>query len=123
MMHSARGLKMPAGIRWTAKRPCSLTTVWPALAPPWPRMTRSASRASRLMTLPLPSSPQWPPTTAVTGTPELYLGCQQQRRDAVGGVARHARRERAPQLFTAAGVVQQADDAIGEARPNQRPLV
>src|SRR5437016_5011024 len=72
MMHNARGLKMPAGIRWTAKRPCSLTTVWPAFAPPWPRITRSASRASKLITLPLPSSPQCPPTTAVTGTALLY---------------------------------------------------
>src|SRR5436309_3612977 len=72
IMHNARGLKMPAGLRWTAKRPCSLTTVWPAFAPPWPRITRSASRASKLMTLPLPSSPQCPPTTAVTGTALLY---------------------------------------------------
>src|SRR5450631_4273849 len=57
---------MPLGIRW--KR-CSLppvTTVWPALFPPCERMTMSTVSASRSMTLPLPSSPHWPPTRIVT---------------------------------------------------------
>src|SRR5919201_1942110 len=36
--------------------------VWPALLPPWKRITSSACSASRSTTFPFPSSPHWAPT-------------------------------------------------------------
>src|ERR1700694_1749406 len=41
-------------------------TVWPALFPPCERMTICALAARKSMTLPLPSSPHWPPTRMMT---------------------------------------------------------
>src|SRR5450759_3558875 len=41
-----------------------MTSVWPALWPPWKRTTMSARLASQSTTLPLPSSPHWAPITA-----------------------------------------------------------
>src|ERR1700704_22180 len=38
-----------------------ITSVWPALCPPWKRATAAARSVSRSMTLPLPSSPHWVP--------------------------------------------------------------
>ena len=41
-MHFVAGLKMPEGTMWSRNVPCSLTTVWPALSPPWKRITMPA---------------------------------------------------------------------------------
>src|SRR6516162_325185 len=41
-----------------------MTSVWPALWPPWKRTTTSARSQSQSTILPLPSSPHWEPTTA-----------------------------------------------------------
>src|SRR5216683_4401773 len=41
-----------------------MTSVWPALWPPWKRTTTSARSESQSTILPLPSSPHWAPTTA-----------------------------------------------------------
>ena len=41
----------------------SMTSVWPALWPPWKRTTTSARADSQSTILPLPSSPHWAPTT------------------------------------------------------------
>src|ERR1700732_3476142 len=41
-----------------------MTSVWPALCPPWNRTTTSARSESQSTILPLPSSPHWAPTTA-----------------------------------------------------------
>src|SRR5229473_120105 len=41
-----------------------MTSVWPALCPPWKRTTTSARSDSQSTILPLPSSPHWAPTTA-----------------------------------------------------------
>src|ERR1700733_16273889 len=57
---------MPLGIRWKQWSLPPVTTVWPALFPPCERMTMLTLSASRSMTLPLPSSPHWPPTRTVT---------------------------------------------------------
>src|ERR1700694_4582839 len=57
---------MPEGMSWNLNSPCSVMTVWPALFPPWERMTMSALAARKSMTLPLPSSPHWPPTRMMT---------------------------------------------------------
>src|SRR5581483_9897559 len=40
-----------------------MTSVWPALWPPWKRTTTSARADSQSTSLPLPSSPHWAPTT------------------------------------------------------------
>src|SRR5205085_1414657 len=40
-----------------------MTSVWPALCPPWKRTTMSACSDSQSTILPLPSSPHWEPTT------------------------------------------------------------
>src|SRR6202140_2123265 len=39
----------------------SMTSVWPALCPPWKRAPAAARSVSRSTTLPLPSSPHWVP--------------------------------------------------------------
>src|SRR5471032_3072372 len=41
-----------------------MTSVWPALWPPWKRTTTSARSLSQSTILPLPSSPHWAPITA-----------------------------------------------------------
>ena len=46
---------------------CPRTIVWPALLPPWKRITRSACSASRSTTFPFPSSPHWAPTITSPG--------------------------------------------------------
>src|SRR4029077_15857360 len=57
---------------WNLNSPCSVMTVWPALFPPWERMTMSALAARQSITLPLPSSPHLPPTRMITiGLPGL----------------------------------------------------
>src|SRR6201996_4101052 len=40
-----------------------MTSVWPALCPPWKRTTTSARLLSQSTSLPLPSSPHWAPIT------------------------------------------------------------
>src|SRR5229473_1575908 len=57
---------MPEGMSWNLNSPCSVMTVWPALLPPWERMTMSALAARKSMTFPFPSSPHWPPTRMMT---------------------------------------------------------
>src|SRR5918992_1280097 len=56
---------MPDGIRWNFHLTPSRTIVWPALLPPWKRITRSACSAKRSVILPLPSSPHWAPTITI----------------------------------------------------------
>src|SRR5579883_2459664 len=41
-----------------------MTSVWPALCPPWKRTTTSARSLSQSTIFPLPSSPHWAPITA-----------------------------------------------------------
>ena len=54
-------------MRWNFHVSPSRTIVWPALLPPWKRMTMSARSASRSTTLPFPSSPHWAPTMTMPG--------------------------------------------------------
>src|SRR6266513_412115 len=51
-----------------------MTSVWPALCPPWKRATAAARSVSRSTTLPLPSSPHWAPmmTTNFPTPPDPY---------------------------------------------------
>src|SRR3954452_24771319 len=54
-------------MRWNLNSSSPRTIVWPALLPPWKRMTASARSASRSTTLHFPSSPHWAPTTTMPG--------------------------------------------------------
>src|SRR5438034_937144 len=54
---------MPLGIRCSAVLTPLITSVWPALWPPWNRTTPCAISVSQSTSLPLPSSPHWVPTT------------------------------------------------------------
>src|SRR3979409_1575991 len=69
----------------------SWTTVWPALLPPWERITMSVRPARMSITLPLPSSPHWPPTRIATGMSVLLVDRRRRlvlgrpRRGAPGG--------------------------------------
>src|SRR3712207_3633985 len=56
-----------------------MTSVWPALWPPWKRTTTSARLASQSTTLPLPSSPHWAPMTATLAMVLLLHGMQRAR--------------------------------------------
>src|SRR5215218_5058719 len=65
---------MPLGIKWNFHLTPSRTIVWPALLPPWKRITRSAFSASRSVILPLPSSPHWAPMMTMPAIRSLSLG-------------------------------------------------
>src|SRR5258706_2117822 len=54
---------MPEGISCKAVFTPLITSVWPALCPPWKRTTPCAWSVSQSTILPLPSSPHWVPTT------------------------------------------------------------
>src|SRR3569832_992690 len=54
---------MPLGIRCSAVFTPLITSVCPALWPPWKRTTPCAISVSQSTSLPLPSSPHWVPTT------------------------------------------------------------
>src|SRR5690606_14792973 len=61
--HSASSRRMPDGIRCSTVFLPPITSVWPALWPPWNRTTPPMSCVSRSTILPLPSSPHWAPST------------------------------------------------------------
>src|SRR4051794_5743154 len=64
--------------------------VWPALLPPWKRITSSARSASRSVTFPFPSSPHWAPTITIPGMlAGVYEGVWRAGR-ASGGAQLHA---------------------------------
>src|SRR5690606_1724544 len=54
---------MPEGINDRMCFSPPITSVWPALWPPWKRATAEAFSVSRSTILPLPSSPHWVPMT------------------------------------------------------------
>src|SRR5690606_26267137 len=72
-----------------------MTSVWPALCPPWKRATMSACSQSQSTILPLPSSPHWAPTTttfAIYVQPPAVSGHQHdkpRRKLTLAGVSLH----------------------------------
>src|SRR5579883_251962 len=68
-----------------------MTSVWPALWPPWKRTTTSARSLSQSTILPLPSSPHWAPITATLAICE-FLTCERLRGGVPGGVRVHSMR-------------------------------
>src|SRR3712207_6376792 len=63
-----------------------MTSVWPALWPPWNRTTTSACSESQSTILPLPSSPHWAPTTTTVAIAASY---EKPRRKAGVGVSKN----------------------------------
>src|SRR5579863_6377498 len=49
-----------------------MTSVWPALWPPWKRTTISACSDNQSTILPFPSSPHWAPTTTTFPISQLF---------------------------------------------------
>ena len=78
--HSVLRCSTPEGIRCSLNSRPSRTMVWPALLPPWKRITASARSASRSTTLPLPSSPHWAPTITVEAIAPQSTGANVSRR-------------------------------------------
>src|SRR3954453_9159427 len=98
-------------MRWNFHPVSSRTMVWPALLPPWKRMTRSACSARRSVTFPLPSSPHWAPTTTFPGISLRVYG-------RVGLRAlRAARRHAQVGAHDRDGVVADLDQPGDRARP------
>ena len=64
MTDSFPGRTMPDGSSDSLYSTPPMTSVWPALCPPWKRTTTSARLESQSTILPLPSSPHWAPITA-----------------------------------------------------------
>src|SRR5512141_1703365 len=120
---------MPEGIsRSTVFRP-PMTSVCPALCPPWNRTTPCACSVSQSTTLPLPSSPHWVPMTTtffpIPSRPRL-LACNdpgqlaQVQREAGGGT-RAA--ERLADAVVATAVADRRRLAGGEHGENRPVLV
>src|SRR5215218_7569688 len=88
---------MPLGMRWNFHVSPSRMIVWPALLPPWKRMTMSDRSASRSVTFPFPSSPHWAPTITSPGMSGDYgrWASVERAEDAAGGVTVGARGRRA----------------------------
>src|SRR5258708_17269620 len=63
MKQSTLPRRMPEGMRWRTVFFATMTSVWPALCPPWKRTTPCARSVSQSTILPLPSSPHWVPMT------------------------------------------------------------
>ena len=63
MKQATPSRRMPEGIRCSTVFLPPITSVWPALWPPWKRTTPWAWSVSQSTILPLPSSPHWVPTT------------------------------------------------------------
>src|SRR4029077_6750635 len=63
MRQRTPGRRIPEGISDSTVRRPPMTSVWPALCPPWKRATAAARSVSRSTTLPLPSSPHCAPIT------------------------------------------------------------
>ena len=66
---------MPLGIRCSAVFTPLITSVWPALWPPWKRTTPCALSVSQSTSLPLPSSPHWVPTTTTLRPRGFVMHC------------------------------------------------
>src|SRR6476659_77380 len=49
-----------------------MTSVWPALWPPWKRTTISACSDNQSTILPFPSSPHWAPTTTTLAISKVF---------------------------------------------------
>src|SRR2546427_13044026 len=60
-----------------------MTSVWPALWPPWKRTTMSACSDNQSTILPFPSSPHWAPTTTTLAISQSILPCNSRDRGMI----------------------------------------
>src|SRR5262249_17234940 len=74
--------RIPAGMSDRMVLRPSMTSVWPALWPPWKRATAAARSVRRSTTLPLPSSPHWVPMTTTNCPTRRPLASQVKDHDA-----------------------------------------
>src|SRR5713226_6041475 len=86
----------PEGSNESLKVIPSMTSVWPALCPPWKRTTTSACSDSQSTIFPFPSSPHWEPTTTTLAMRRLssarrLLAQAARRRSVCNGIRDHAR--------------------------------
>src|SRR5690606_14260309 len=84
MRLSTPSRRIPDGIRCRTVFSPSITSVWPALWPPWKRTTACACSAKPSTIAPLPASPHWVPITA-TLRPTLPSYDEQQQQAADDG--------------------------------------
>src|SRR5438067_2666642 len=63
MKQSTLPRRIPDGMRCSTVFLPPITSVWPALCPPWKRTTPCARSVSQSTILPMPSSPHWVPMT------------------------------------------------------------
>src|ERR1044072_5284867 len=80
---------MPLGIRCSAVLTPLITSVWPALWPPWKRTTPWAISVSQSTSLPLPSSPHWVPTTTTLRPFVFVMTDRSSRKLEFGSEAAH----------------------------------
>src|SRR3954471_22966270 len=71
---------MPLGMRCKAVLMPLMTSVWPALWPPWKRTTPWAISVSQSTSLPLPSWPHWVPTTTTLRPGVLFRDGEEKKR-------------------------------------------
>src|SRR6476620_10251797 len=75
---------MPLGMRCSAVLTPLMTSVWPALWPPWKRTTPCAISVSPSTSLPLPSSPHWVPTTTTLRPVVLFMEKEEEKKGSEG---------------------------------------
>src|SRR5689334_11062634 len=88
-----------------------MTSVWPALWPPWKRTTMSACSESQSTIFPLPSSPHWEPTTTT-----LAIKCPSAQPEIIANPQGLAQAPTLPELTEAAASGKAAER--GQARPS-----
>src|SRR5215216_5885809 len=133
--HGLPGYRIPDGIRWNFHFTPSRTMVWPALLPPWKRITRSAFSARRSVILPLPSSPHWAPMMTMPAISDCSLRSERRAARArlavrrlrvpfAGGLGQRVRRLQPPilaehRLRVAADLVDPRHRAIPDLVPQR----
>src|SRR3954470_16504062 len=80
---------MPLGMMCSAVFTPLITSVWPALWPPWKRTTPCAISVSQSTSLPLPSSPHWVPTTTTLRPFVFVMTDRSSRKFEIGSKAAH----------------------------------
>src|ERR1700744_4728524 len=100
MTDSLPGRTTPEGSSDNLKVVSPITSVWPALWPPWKRTTTSASTESQSTILPFPSSPHWAPTTTTLAKVDCSFGSLDERSPGAAGNTRGGYLRTSPRRLT-----------------------
>src|SRR5207249_7575087 len=103
---------MPEGMRCSTVFLPAMTSVCPALCPPWKRTTPCARSVSQSTILPLPSSPHWVPMTT---TLRALMGLFDHASDAAEINGEASRRPRAAEGLAHLVVAPAARDGAADA--------